>query len=108
MTMAREILTKWRNVYYLWSHQKTEKAQEKYAKDQAEKWLLLRAEQNAIVALCLQKGIFTQLEFTAQVDVEAEYVSAQQAGRFPGFEATEYGLKINNPEAGETIRNWSK
>jgi len=58
----------------------------------AEARLLYRVELNALAGLLIQKGVFTRLEFVAQLDVEAERVEETMEGAWPGVKAVDGGL----------------
>lgn len=58
----------------------------------AEARLLYRVELNALAGLLIQKGVFTKLEFIAQLDVEAERVDEDMERIWPGAKAVDEGL----------------
>lgn len=105
MTKRLQILTKWRQVFCMLATSGAIPF-ERYVRDQAEAQLLHRAELSALTALLIQKGVFTQTEFAAQIDIEAEVLCEQLQKRFPGFTATETGMTLQNPQAYATMGSW--
>ena len=101
-------LCKWRTVFAGWQlGTRTDTDPEaKAVKDHREVTILLRAEVNALAGLLLKKGIFTQAEFSAQIAEEAEVLNAEYAKKFPGFTATDDGLRVDIEKAAETTRDW--
>lgn len=101
-------MAKWRNVALIMATQGDRMSFERYVRDNAEKALLYRVELSALAALLIQKGVFTHVEFTAQVEVEAEALSAVLEKNFPGFSSTDHGMSMKNPEALQTMASWRK
>ncbi len=105
-TKTIELLGKWRQVPALQATAGTQESLMRYLRATSEKLLALRVEGSAIAALLVQKGVFSNLEFAAQVDVEAEALMAALEKEFPGFKATEYGMQLTMPDAKTTIESW--
>lgn len=105
-TQLTERLCKWRNLYAMMATMGNANAFQRYIRDVADKMLLLRAEHSSLTALLIQKGIITSLEFTAQLDVEAEVLMTVMEQAYPGFTATDDGITLSNPMAQETMRRW--
>ena len=101
-----ERLCKWRNVYLMMATQGAPPATERWVRDLADKNLLQRVESSALTALLIQKGVFTALEFTAQVEVESELLDEQLQRAFPGFSVTDSGVTMRSPEAQKTMEGW--
>lgn len=74
-------------------------------KDLCEKLILYRADLNALTALLIKKGVFTQVEFTEQNIEEMVALDEAYEQQFPGFKTSQEGLIIG-PEAKETTRGW--
>ena len=110
---AAERFTKWRKVFAAWqlgvstmNLRKGEHPTVDAVRDQAEVTMLMRAELNALVALLVRRGVFTQAEFSQQLDEEMEHLSGVYQKRFPGFRAADDGLDINIALAQDTMKGW--
>lgn len=68
--------------------------------------IILRAELNALTGLLIKAGIFTMEQFDAAIEEEAERLSADYARRFPGFTATDDGMKVDLKTAINTMKGW--
>jgi hypothetical protein len=102
-------LVKWRGAYAGWQlgTRLITDPEAQAVRDQRELLLILRAEVNALTALCAGKGIFTQTEFLQQMIEECEHLNTLQEKKFPGFRATDDGLTIDTPHrAVETMKGW--
>lgn len=108
MSTQLQTLCKWRAIYQMMATMGERNSFERYVRDVADKHLLLRAEVTALSALLLQKGVFTQVEFAAQLDVEAEHLCEIMAQAYPGFRAMPEGLSLEMPEAQQTMEAWTK
>lgn len=75
-------------------------------RDHREVTLMLRAEQSALVALLLDKGVFTRDEFHAALETEANLLNTDLERRFPGVTATDGGLDIDGVVAAGWMKNW--
>ncbi len=100
-------LCKWRTVLAGW-HGGTKAMNADGAKamrDLMDKWLIMRAETNALAELLIEKGVFTQQEFTGQLHNEAQLLDQAMEKQFPGFRTTAVGVEIYDPKlAAETTR----
>lgn len=96
-----EALAKWRRVFMQWQLGARGKGDPEgdAVVNHYEMTILMRAELNAFCGLMIQKGVFTALEFTAQCEVEAEYLTKAYEGKFPGFSAAETGITLQAPHA---------
>lgn len=101
------ILCKWRQAYVMMATSGPRGFQ-RYVRDNVDGKLLMRAELTAVANLLIQKGIITEVELFAQMEVEAEQLSVEHEKFFPGFSASSLGLTLNNPAAGQTISSWSQ
>lgn len=63
-----------------------------WARDTAEKLLLLRVEVSALTGLLIDKGVFDAEEFTLKVGGEAEALMRALEKRWPGIVAHDDGL----------------
>lgn len=99
-------LCKWRRLFMIWQLGQRPKGDPEAdaVVDHRELTMLMRAELNALTAMLIQKAVFTQVEFTAQVHVECEHLSDQYAKKFPGFDSAEDGLTIDLARARETMQ----
>ena len=89
-------LCKWRSVLAGW-HTGTRSMQEpgtKAMRDLMDKWLVMRCENSAIVALLIGKGVFTTEEFNKQLNDEAAHLDKAMERAFPGFRAADHGVTI--------------
>ena len=73
-------------------------------RDLMDKWLIMRAENSALAALLIGKGVFTGEEFTDQTMAEAAILDRQLESVFPGFRTSENGIVIDIKVAQETMR----
>ncbi len=107
MIAALNVLAKWRAVLAGW-HLGTRTLHTpgtSAMRDLADKWLVMRTENNALTALLIAKGVFTVEEMQEQIRVEAEYLNEAQAEFFAGFVAGAHGITITDPAlAAETMK----
>ena len=75
-------------------------------RDHREATLLLRAELTAVIHLLIERKVFTQKQFEAAVEREADFLCMQLESRFPGIRATDDGLSIDPVRATETMKGW--
>lgn len=75
-------------------------------RDHREVTMIMRAELNALGGLFIAKGVFTEAEFRAAIEAEADLLSADYSKRFPGFRATDYGMEVVPHIAADTTRRW--
>ena len=101
-------LCKWRSVFAGWQlgTRSDTDPESRAVRDHREITMLLRVESNALGALLIKKGVFTQEEWTEQIITEAEYLDASHQKRFPGFKSTEHGMEINIALARDTMQGW--
>lgn len=101
-------LAKWRTLLAGWQLGTRAKGDPECdaVRDQRELLLLLRAEFNALTALCLEKKLFTVEEWDAQLATEADLLSKGMEERFPGFRATDVGLEMDSKVAAQTMKGW--
>ena len=94
---ALNILAKWRALFVGWQLGTRPKGAPEgdAVRDHREVTILLRCEQSAIIGLLMAKGVITHDEWLAALEREAEQLSSDYAGRFPGVAATEDGLTID-------------
>jgi hypothetical protein len=73
-------------------------------RDLMDRWLIIRAENNALAGLLIDKGVFTEQDFTAAVHAEAAALDKSLEERFPGFRTQPYGVEIYDlPLAQQTM-----
>lgn len=90
-------LAKWRTVFASWQlgTRKETDPECRAVKDHREVTILLRAEVSALTGLLIERSVFTAEQFTNALEREADQLSADLARRFPGMEATEFGIKMD-------------
>lgn len=66
----------------------------KAMRDLMDKWLIMRAETNALAGLLIKKRVFTSEEFTAAILREADHIDHDMERVFPGFRTSEEGVVI--------------
>lgn len=105
MMRALNRLAKWRTFFAGWQlgTRSKDDAESNAVRDHREATLLLRTEGNALVQLLIRKGVFTEEEWTAQMEVEAEELCLTLEKQYPGISATQAGLNINR-EGAETMK----
>lgn len=98
-TAALERLCKWRVHFAGWLLGTRLKSdpQSQWARDNAEKLLVLRAEVSALSRILIDQGVVTAEQFTVQVGQEAVALSNMMEERWPGVTATDDGLHYDLP-----------
>jgi hypothetical protein len=96
---AMERLGKWRGHFAGWllGTRAKDDPQSEWARDMAEKVLLLRAESSALARLLVDAKIITGEQFTIQVGQEAQALSNKMEERWAGITATDSGLSYDIP-----------
>ncbi len=104
---ATERLAKWRSWFAGWQLGTRLKGdpESDAVRDHREATLLHRAELSALAILLMDKGVFTQEEFVAQIEHEAELLAMYLEARFPGVRASADGLIID-ARVVETMKGW--
>lgn len=94
---ALNILGKWRALFTGWQLGTRVKGDPEgdAVRDHREVTLLLRAEVSAFTGLLREKGVFTNEEWFAALEREAEQLCADLERRFPGVRASEEGLHMD-------------
>jgi hypothetical protein len=100
-------LTKWRTVLAGWQLGTRPKGdpESDAVRDSWEAQLILRTEVTALVALLIEKQVFSRIEWEKQVAFEAEELQRALERRFVGVQATDSGLIIH-PEAAEWMQHF--
>lgn len=106
-TRACNKLVKWRSVFAGWQLGTRVKGDPECdaVRDHREVTILLRAEQNAMIRLLVDKGIFTENDYHKALLEEAEQLDKDYEQRFPGVRSTDFGMQFDT-RAGETMRDW--
>lgn len=101
-------LCKWRTVLAGWQlgTRSTADPESQAVRDHRDQSMILRVEVSALAALLMSKGVFTGDEWAEQLREEADRLSAAYARKFPGMVATDDGIDMFMPEAGETMKGW--
>lgn len=104
---AANRLTKWRSVFAGWQlgTRSSDDPECQAVRDHREVTILLRAEMSALTELLVEKGIFTQEEWTEAFIKEADLLSKDYEKKFPGMAATDYGIQYDR-RAMETMKGW--
>lgn len=99
-------LAKWRTFFSGWQLGTRPKGDPECdaVRDCREMLLMLRTEGNALSALLVQKGVFTEAEWCRQLELEAKHMNRSLEQQFPGFSATDEGLQMEMPAAAETTK----
>lgn len=61
-----------------------------------ERGLFARAELNALVRLLVDKGVFTEAEWTERVAAEMEHLAAEHAKQWPELRAEPDGIHVHD------------
>jgi hypothetical protein len=99
-------LAKWRTVFASWQcgTRADTDGEINAIKDHREVTILLRAEVNALTALLVAKGVFTEEGFRNAVGLEADNLDRDYRARFPGFRTSEVGVHMDLPAAADTMK----
>lgn len=99
-------LCKWRMFFAGWMFgtQPESHGPTRAVRDLTDARLVLRVEVSALTALLIRKGVFTADEMNNQVAVEADHLAGALERRYPGFAATDAGLSMRMPQAGQTMQ----
>ena len=108
MDSAIERLSKWRDLLAGWQLGKRDESdtESQAVRDHREVTLILRAEVNSLLRMCIEKGQFDESEFQTALAEEADLLSKVYERRFPGFRATDRGLEVDTKIAADTTRGW--
>lgn len=103
-----ERLGKWRTVFAGWQLGTRPKGDPECdaVRDQRELTMMLRAENNALTTLLVNRGIFTAAELTEQLQEECQHLCRCYESKFPGFKSTDDGMCINATIARDTMAGW--
>lgn len=106
---AINVLAKWRVLFAGWQLGTRLKGDPECeaVKNHRELSIILRAEVTALTGLLIEKGVFSQVEFTEALTREAVALNRDYEQRFPGVRADESGL-IFGPEAVKTMEGWKR
>lgn len=74
--------------------------------DHREVTMMLRAEMNALSNLLVEKGVISEQEWLEALEREYALLADSYEGKFPGFEATDHGLKLDPLNAAKTMAGW--
>lgn len=106
LVAALDRLAKWRKFFASWQLGTVPAADGRYkaVADHRELSILMRAELSALTGLLLRKGVFSQEEWQAALELEAKQLDHDYEERFPGWRSTADGLSMKLPEAAETMQ----
>lgn len=107
-TRALNRLAKWRMVFASWqlgTRADTDPVC-RAVRDHREATIILRAEMNGIADLLLRKGVITKEEWLAAMEREANQLNADYERQFPGFTATDNGIRMDLSKAVQTMKGW--
>lgn len=90
-------LHKWRTIFVSWQlgTRSNTDGEALAVGDHRSVTLIMRAELNALVALMVKKGVFTEEEYVTQIIEEAQQQDKDMEERFPGVRASPVGLIFN-------------
>jgi len=96
-------LAKWRAVYAGWQLGTRPKGdgEAQAVRDHREVTLMLRAEVTTLTGLLVRKGVLTEEELQVALAEEADQLSKDLEGKFPGMQATDDGIVLD-PEIART------
>jgi hypothetical protein len=108
LDIALQRLTKWRNVFAGWQlgTRPKDDPEARAVKDHREVTILLRAEMNALLALLIEKNVFTLSEYQTALLAEALQSDQDMESRFPGYKSTDWGMSIDAEKAAVTTKGW--
>lgn len=94
---ALNIVTKWRVLFTGWQLGTRVKGDPEgdAVRDHRELSILLRTEMSALAGLLLRKGVFTEEEWLAALELEAIQLDKDYERKFPGVTAHEDGLTFD-------------
>lgn len=100
-------LAKWRSVFAGWQlgTRASGDPECEAVRDHREATLMLQAEMNAVVELLLKHKIISEQEWSTTLSEEAKLLGEALEKRFPGIEATDYGLDMD-ARAAQTMKGW--
>lgn len=106
MLAALDKLAKWRRFFASWQLGTRPAADGEYraVAHHRELSILLRAELSALTGLLLRKGVFTEEEWRAALELEAKQLDHDYEESFPGWRSRPDGLSMKLPEAAETMK----
>lgn len=95
--MAMNRVARWRSWFAAWQlgTRSDTDGECRAVKEHREATILLRAELNALLALLVAKGVFTEQEFYEASIAAANALDKNFSTAYPGVTATEYGLSYN-------------
>lgn len=101
-------LAKWRTVFAGWQLGTRAKGdpESDAVRDHRELSIMLRAENNALLRVLVDKGLVSVDEYHLALTKEAEQLNVDYQRRFPGFQATDDGLVMNIALARDTMQGW--
>ena len=103
-------LCKWRTVFSGWQLGTRAKGdpESDAVSHHREATIMLRIEVSALIGLLIKNKLFSLDELHTQLIEEATALGEEYEKFFPGFSATETGMKMTMPQARETMnkRNW--
>jgi hypothetical protein len=101
-------LAKWRSIFAGWQLGTRVKGdpESDAVRDHREATIILRAEVTAITRLLMEYDSGFAARFNEVLGEEADALSEAYARRFPGMTATEDGIHMEFPAAGETMKGW--
>lgn len=105
---AANRLAKWRAAFAGWQlgTRPSQDPECQAVRDHREVTMMLRAEVNALSELLRSKGVFTDEEWLNKLAEEYALLADLYETKFPGMEATDYGLKIDPLNAAKTMAGW--
>lgn len=108
LEIAMNKLAKWRTVFAGWQLGTRAKDDPECdaVRDHREVTIILRAENNALVNLLIQKKVFTAQEWAEALEKEAIFLDQAYESKFPGFKTSRNGVEMDVKVAVETTKGW--
>lgn len=105
---AANRLAKWRSAFAGWQlgTRPLQDPECQAVRDHREVTMMLRAEMNALSNLLVSKGVITSEEWLEALEREYTLLATVYEEKFPGMEATDYGLKVDPLNAAKTMAGW--
>jgi hypothetical protein len=101
-------LAKWRSIFAGWQLGTRAKGdpESDAVRDHREVTILMRAELSALVYLLVERKVFTEQDWSRQLEIEANELSKAYERKFPGAKATDIGMDLNVALWRDTTQGW--
>lgn len=101
-------LCKWRTVFAGWQlgTRPDTDPECQAVRDTRELLLIMRVELSALASVLIKKGVIELDDWRVTLLEEIAIQQSALEERFPGFQATDYGLSVDAAKAKETTKGW--